>query len=167
MNLRMLTPAELVIFSKVHLFFALLLAAGTAALPILAFFVTPQTAEGLILRSYALRLILLYLIIPSALCSFVMGFYYGFTPWGFFKYDWLVGKWFFTLVIIVFGSFAFRPWIKNTFAAAQRLGMQALEDPVFLSSLKKVGIWGSVQLLVLVGMVLLVVFKPSRNPPSR
>ncbi|HUI72973.1 MAG TPA: hypothetical protein VL354_20805, partial [Spirochaetia bacterium] len=82
------------------------------------------------------------------------------TPWGFFKHRWIVAKYLINLVPLVLGATCLAPWILGMLEQAQRLGVNVLNDPLFLKRQSLFTSFVAVQFFLLLGAIYLSVFKP-------
>ena len=98
---------------------------------------------------------------PGAMGCLITGFIYSlFTPWGFFKHNWMIVKWIVTVTAIVSGTFFLGPWEASVVEISGRLGMAAIDDPNYTHKLKMNVIFGSLQALVILITVFISILKP-------
>ncbi len=108
-----------------------------------------------------------YLVIPGAIGNLLLGFIYGFfTKWGFFKHTWITLKWILTVLVILFGIFLLGPWLTGILELLKPhdpsvLTSEALQDLIQFSKL------GSLQIIILLFMVYLSVFKPFKKRKNK
>lgn len=112
----------------------------------------------------ALKLIDDFVIIPGALGCLLTGLIYSlFTPWGFFRHRWVSVKWVCTIALILFGTFFLGPWINGMAEIAESKQAAALSDETFLRYEQLNTNWGSVQLAINIGLVMISVIKPWKH----
>jgi uncharacterized membrane protein len=102
-----------------------------------------------------------YIIIPAAMGSLITGLLFSlFTNWGFFKFKWVTFKWITTVAQILFGTFFLGPWTNGATAIANAERAQALYNTQYLYFREMNNYLGSVQVLLLIIVVFISVFKP-------
>ena len=85
----------------------------------------PQTAHELLVYSSILFYIDFLIVGPGAGGCFITGFLYArCTPWGFFKYNWIVAKWCANAGLHPFGLLWFVPSLESAVTAARALPME-------------------------------------------
>jgi hypothetical protein len=82
------------------------------------------------------------------------------TPWGFFKFRWIIVIWIILLAQIIFGIAVMGPLTENTLALAESLGLAALQDLAYSQGSIWLFVAGTVQVLVLAAVIWIVKFKP-------
>lgn len=111
--------------------------------------------------TYAMTLIDDFVIIPATVVVFLSGILYGVgTPWGFFRYDWVVAKWVGTVLFMAFGALALGPWIDGMDVLAQEHGAAVFARPEYASARLRVALWGGIQTFLLGGLVAISIYKP-------
>lgn len=109
----------------------------------------------------AIKLIDDFVIIPSAVASFVTGCVMSWgTKWGFFKWRWIVAKIFATTALIAFGVIVLGPWVNVLAANAAEFGLDALKDPGFHQTYWGASVFGGIQALGIATVFAVSVFKP-------
>ncbi len=135
---------------------------GAATCMLLLHFVSrPTSGDEMYAINEALKLIDDFVIIPAAIGSLLTGLLISWlTPWGFFKWRWIVVKWALTISVMLFGTFALGPWVNGMaeISAAER--WQALQNPTYLHYRQMLSIFSSPQFIVLLFMVIISVLKP-------
>lgn len=92
------------------------------------------------------------------------GIAYGIlTNWGWFKHNWLIGKWVITLFGIVFGSFWLGPWIDENTALSQKFGEKVLNLPQYIQNEQFLYFFGTFQFCTLLFALYLSVIKPWKS----
>ncbi len=74
-------------------------------------------------------------------------------------------KWILTVAQILFGTFALGPWLNGNVDIALKLRGTALSSPEFSQNASHIQIWGTVQVLFLLFMVIISVIKPWKKKP--
>jgi len=100
-------------------------------------------------------------VIPGAFGCLLTGVAYSvLTSYGFFRYGWMICKWIVTVSAILFGTFYLGPWETAMMEVSGRLGIAALEDPVYRYNQMMNLVFGTLQVLILVTTVFISIFKP-------
>jgi uncharacterized membrane protein len=148
-----------------HILTASLWVGGAVALNLVNILLPGGESGGEILgHNTAGKLIDDMVIIPGAIGCILTGLLYSlFSNWGFFKHRWLLLKWILTVSCVLFGTFFLGPRINGLPPISHDLGLAALSDPVYLSSVKSLLVGGLIQLAVLIFMLYLSVFKPKKS----
>ncbi len=103
-------------------------------------------------------------VIPGALGCLLTGLIYSmFSSWGFFKHSWITLKWIITIGAILFGTFYLGPWETAMTEVSGRIGIEALNNPVYQRSESMNLIFGSAQVLILIVTIFISVFKPLKK----
>ena len=82
------------------------------------------------------------------------------THWGLFRYYWIIAKEVLTLVAILLGPVAMYVWTLPAVSLAWAQGLEAMGNPAFIVNSEKLWIGIVLQLLSLILLFLLSVFKP-------
>lgn len=149
-----------------HLLFASLWGGGATSMVLIVCLFHPQTAHELLVYSSILFYIDFLIVGPGAGGCFITGFLYArCTPWGFFKYNWIVAKWCANVGFILFGLLWFVPSLESAVTAARALPMEFPLAPESIGT----NIWHLVQnlgtALLFAGVLALSVFKPCGKTP--
>lgn len=164
MEVKKLKPQSVRILKMFHIFFAFSWIIGGVALCLLIFITNPKTGDELYMRSRILQMVDDYFIILGALGAFTTGLIYSiWTNWGFFQHRWITLKWIMTILQILFGTFVLGPFINDNVVIADQLRDAALTDPVFLRNIQNTQIWGTIQTLLLLAIIVVSVQKPWRK----
>ena len=103
-------------------------------------------------------------VIPGAIGSLITGLIYSlFTPWGFFRHNWLTFKWIVTLAAILFGTFFLGPWETAMMTISGKIGSAALTDAAYLYNQQMNVLFGSLQVLLLLITVFISIVKPWKS----
>ena len=121
----------------------------------------PASDAGLLAYCLAIKLIDDWVIIASAGASLISGLLLSWkTKWGFFTWYWVAFKLVSTVIMVTFGATCLGPWINATASLAETQGLAAMDNPEFTSDIDSVRIWGTLQILLLVILIVVSVFKP-------
>jgi hypothetical protein len=148
------------VIKLIHLVFVFMWLGGGIALLLGLFLSQPENIHEYYMKYRILMIIENYLVIPGAMGNLLLGFVYGlYTKWGFFKHTWVTIKWILTVLVILFGIFFLGPWLTSILKMLKPhnpsvLSSESIENFIELSKL------GSLQIVVLLFMVYLSVFKP-------
>ncbi|RCW37532.1 hypothetical protein [Marinilabilia salmonicolor] len=149
------------ILKMIHLFFVVMWIGGAIALLTVLFFVQPESGDELFMKSRIIQLIDDFIIIPGAMGNLLIGIVYGvWTGFGFFKHHWITVKWVLTVAQILFGTFFLGPWVNGNVKLANTLREHAFSNDVFQYNFQQSAVWGTVQMLLLLVMLILSVQKP-------
>lgn len=145
----------------IHLFTVCMWVGGAVSLLLIFFLSSPANGDELYGINLSMKMVDDFAIIPGALGNIVIGIIYGiWTGWGFFRHRWITVKWILTILQALFGTFFLGPWLNSNVAIAYRLRDAAFTDPEFLYNQQMNSIFGIIQLLLLLVMVWISVFKP-------
>lgn len=147
----------------IHLFFMILWVGGGVSLSMVLFISQPETTTEYFVKFRILQIIDDLIIIPGALGSLFTGLIYSiWSNWGFFKHNWITLKWLLTVVQVLFGTFFLGPWLNTSVEMIHSMSAD-LSDPGLLYNIEMSKIWGTVQVIILLFMVYLSVFKPFKS----
>lgn len=82
------------------------------------------------------------------------------TQWGLFKYYWIIVKEGLTLLSIVLGPIGMYFWTLKAVTLTSAEGLSALQDPVFSVNSGQLWIGITLQIISIVAMFVISVFKP-------
>ncbi len=120
--------------------------------------VQPENPDQMYILSLAIKILDEVLIYVGTLGCLVTGIIYGAcTKWGFFKYRWINVKWVLTFAMILFGTIFTGPAVTGN---VQAIDWYAGNLGIYESNLSTTSLWGGIQLLILVTVFYLSVFKP-------
>lgn len=149
------------ILKIVHLLLAFMWIGGALSMMLLLLALSPQESHEMYIRSFALKIIDDWLIIPGAIGILITGIIYGiWTNWGFFKYRWIVVKWIFTVVMISAGTFLMGPWVNGNVYPVQDIPNYTPDNYAFLLNVERTILCGSMQLALLLVTIIVSVLKP-------
>jgi len=123
---------------------------------------TAQSGDELfgILRSS--RLVSLYAVVyPGAFGSFFTGLAYSMcTNRGFFRHKWVIIKWLSTVYLMYCGFSYLGPWSTEMLESAQRLGLEAMTDPLYQAVRSRHLLLLSINMSIFAILTFISVFKP-------
>jgi uncharacterized membrane protein len=160
-----LTPGQTRWLKIAHLLFASAWVGGALSLVLVQYFkASLAAAEDQYAVVACLKFIDDAVIIPGALGSLATGLLYSLlTPWGFAKYRWVAVKWVLTVALILFGTFFLGPWINGMAAISQAERALAAGNATYRYYQTMNMLWGPVQLLITIGLIVTSVLKPWRK----
>jgi len=159
--MKKLNAGQTRILKIIHLMFFISWIGGGTGLIFLMFIAQPAVPDDIYMKFRSMQVIDDYIIIPGALGSLATGLVYSlWTNWGFFRHRWLTVKWILTIAQILFGTFALGPWLNGNVDIAMKVRGAALSDPVFLDNISHIELWGTIQVLFLIFMMVISVIKP-------
>jgi len=124
----------------------------------------PVSGDEIYAVNASLKILDDYIIIPAALGSLLTGLLFScFTNWGFFKFNWITVKWFFTVASILSGTFFLGPWNNTAVSISYTERLFSLDNPVYLHCKLMLSIFGVLQAAVLIFLVFISVLKPWGN----
>lgn len=163
-----LSPDGQKILKMFHILFAVMWIGSGLAMITLMFLSAPANGSELYMRSYVLKIIDDFLLIPGAVGCLFTGLFYGlFTKWGFFRHRWLAVKWVMTVAQILFGTFVLGPWVNGNVEICRVLGEAAMSDPGLLHNLAMSKTWGTAQVALLLPYIVISVKKPWKGKAVR
>lgn len=149
------------ILKIVHILFFVMWIGGGLTLISVMLLALPSVPDDIYMKFRSMQVIDDFIIIPGALGSLATGLFYGiWTNWGFFRHKWLIVKWILTVVQILFGTFALGPWLNGNVDIAMKLRGGAISNPDFIMNTSNIKLWGTVQVLFLIFMLVISVLKP-------
>lgn len=152
------------ILKILHIIFFVSWIGGGIALTILMFIAQPAFPDDIYMKCRSMQVIDDFIIIPGALGALFTGLVYSiWTMWGFYKHNWIIIKWVLTIIQILFGTFALGPWINGNVDITMKLRGASLSDPVFLNNVSHIELWGTVQVIFLLFVVVISVLKPWKS----
>ena len=154
----------------VHLVFAALWFGAAVALIMLVFARPSRLASDAELRVYCacVKLIDDFIIIGAANGTLLSGVFLSWrTSWGFFKWYWVSFKLLGTLAMVLFGALCLGPWVNLMHQLATSNGLKAVDTLSFQRAELQILCWGSGQIVLLLMIIAISVFKPWGRIPSR
>ncbi len=151
-----------------HLLFSFMWLVGGLMLSIISFFIIPKNSSEALIYSNLLYFIDIWLIILGANGALLTGLIYSiWTKWGFTKHKWILLKWGIVLIQILYGIFVLGPWIESNIDIAKTMSGNISEYPLYFENLTKISIGGSIQLVFLLYLTYISVFKPFKKVSNR
>lgn len=145
----------------VHFLFAFMWIGGALSMTLLLLTTAPQESYEMYMRSLSLKQVDDWLIIPGAMGCLATGIVYGvWTHWGFFKHRWVTVKWGLTIAMILLGTFLMGPWVNGNVYAPADIADYTRANTEFFHNVSQTILWGSIQLILLLGVIVISVFKP-------
>ena len=145
----------------IHLLFAAVWTSSGITLIALQLGLTPTNGGELHGMLLAAKFVDDFMIVPAAIGCLMTGLIYSiWTNWGFFKHRWITVKWIINVGGILFGTFFLGVWLNSLPPIAAELGMDALNDPVFLHNQSQNLTWGSIQVSTIVFALVISALKP-------
>lgn len=152
-----------------HLFFAAAWLGGALAmlfLPLGNIFITDGKYSQAF--NFAIRIINVYVTIPAAIGTIIIGFLFGlYTNWGFFKHKWLTVKWILTTTAILIGAFWVGPLINSMLRLSMRPDFVRNTNEIYLAYEKQFFILHGIQILLITTIIYISVFKPWKKKTSK
>ncbi len=144
-----------------HLVFASLWGGGAVSLLVILCMFHPTTAHEMYIQSRITFYVEFFVVGPAAGGCLATGFLYAkYTPWGFFRFTWIIWKWVVNLFFIVFGLLWFFPRVEQTMKLAESLQHEtAISSKVFFSVNEHMLIHTAI-ILLFVFVMYLSTFKP-------
>ncbi len=144
---------------------------AAVVLTVRQFFVNPETGDELYGIMAFMDFIDIFIIIPGAIGVLVTGLIYSiWTRWGWFKHNWITVKWVICLYGVAFGTYPLGPWMSSLAEMSRELGLEALQNPVYMHNRNMLLVFGTFQALTLIVAVFITALKPwkkSRATDSR
>lgn len=130
-----------------HLVFACLWGGGAISLSAVLCLFTPATVHETYVLSKILYNIDTFVVGVGALGCFATGLLYAkYTPWGFFKFRWIVAKFVINIGFILWGALWYVPRIKRSVRGVQELELEGPSPGDLLPS-------GATDLMIDLGVV--------------
>jgi len=166
--MKKLNSTQTRILKIIHIFFFVSWIGGGICLISVMFLAQPALPDDIYMKYRSMQVIDDFIIIPGALGSLFTGLIYSiWTNWGFFRQRWLTVKWILTVAQILFGTFALGPWLNGNVDIAMRLRGAALSSQDFTLNASYIKLWGTIQVLFLLFMVIISVIKPWKKTPAK
>lgn len=152
-----------------HLFFVAAWIGGALAmlfLPLGNIFITDGKYTQAF--NFAIKIINVYVTIPAAIGSIITGFLFAiYTNWGFFKHRWLTVKWILTTAAILIGAFWVGPLINDMIKLTMSKDFVRTTNTVYLAYEKQFFIMHATQILLIIYMIYVSVFKPWKKKTAK
>lgn len=144
-----------------HIIFAIAWIGCAFGMNLLKFFVHPDGAQQMYMLSLDIWMLDQLLICAGVMGCLLTGLIYGFlTKWGFFKHRWLIWKWVLTIIMILLGTFVMGPAVDGNVKPIEWYNTNLAD---YTQNMDTTALWGSIQLILLILVVWLSVFKPNKK----
>lgn len=144
-----------------HIIFAITWIGCAIGMNLLKFCVQPQGADQMYMLSLDIWTLDQLLIWVGVMGCLLTGLIYGiFTKWGFFRQRWLTWKWILTVTMILLGTFLMGPAVEGNVNPVEWYNANVT---TYLDNMSTSSLWGCVQLALLLIVVWLSVFKPTKK----
>lgn len=145
-----------------HILFSAIMFGVTITFLILSIAAATTTDEGVLKASYtSMHLLAKTSVRASTIGTVVTGILLSLlTHWGFFQYYWIIAKEVLTIFSIGLGMVGIYLWSLKAFTITTAQGMQSLQNPDFLVDRTSLFIGIILQIVSLIAMFILSVFKP-------
>jgi hypothetical protein len=145
-----------------HSLFAAIMFGVTITFLILSIAATVTTDEGVLKASYmSMHLLAQTSVRASTIGTVVTGVLLSLlTHWGFFKYYWIIVKELLTILSIGLGLVGIYFWSLKAVTITTVQGMESLHNPEFLVNRTYLFVGISLQIISLIAMYILSIFKP-------
>ncbi|NUK31868.1 hypothetical protein HT574_17850 [Parageobacillus sp. VR-IP] len=155
-----LTPKKWLL--TLHILFAAIMFGVTVTFLVLSIAAAVTTDEGVLKASYtSMHLLAKTSVRASTIGTVVTGVLLSLlTHWGFFRYYWIIVKELLTILSIGIGMVGIYLWSSKAASIASVQGMESLQNPDFLVNRTCLFIGISLQIVSLIAMFILSVFKP-------
>lgn len=162
--MKKLSPLGIKSLRFLHICFTIMWGGGTMALLVLVGTLTPETGNEQKLLWEAACSLDKYLITPGAMACLLSGLLFSiFSNWGFFKHGWVSFKWGVTIGLILFGTFVLAPWLYGNMRLTQDVLSITTSQPTITSNSDSIIFWGGFQLVCLVMIIAVSIFKPKKQ----
>lgn len=160
-QMKKLSSYAIKILQVLHFVFSFMWLGGAMALTIISFSIIPLTSQEVFIYSHLLDFIDRWMIIFGAYGILITGLVYSVcTNWGFTKYYWVTAKWVIVILQVLFGTFVLGPWVTENVKISESMNARSLPNQEFFSNLHKIAVWGSIQTIFLLLLLILSVWKP-------
>jgi len=128
---------------------------------LLNFVARPNNGHDMYVVMAGLKLIDDLVIIPAAAGSLITGLLICWlTPWGFFKWRWIVVKWSLTIAMSVFGMLYLSPWLHEMADIATADPNGVLQNQTFIFDRQMLSVSGAPMFLAMFFLVFVSMIKP-------
>ncbi|MGG1550811.1 hypothetical protein [Paenibacillus ferrarius] len=147
---------------SLHILFSAILLGTSVVFLILSITAAASNDAGLVLASYrSMHVLSDTSIRASTIGTTVTGILLSvWTHWGLFKYRWIISKEVLTLLVILIGPFGMHVWTLRGITLLQDTGIGGATQGAYVSNSLMFFAGIGIQIVALVAMYLLSVFKP-------
>lgn len=162
------SPQTRLLLKYIHTFSAMMWIGGAQAILILLYKDRLATnGDELFAVNDAIRSLDNWLIGPGVAGSVMSGALISLTThWGFFRHRWVAVKWVVTLVATFFGIVFLGPWLQELSEIAGLNRLAAFDNLAYVQTYRLGVAFGVAQMVVLLFLVLIPIFKPELAPCS-
>jgi len=144
-----------------HIFLGCIWGGGAASLFAIHCLFAPDPGPELYARNMALIYVDNYILVPSAVGSFLTGIIYcQLTRWGYAKHYWIIAKLAANVGFLVAGFFLFIPALQRMAASSLAMRNYMEVDPSYDTIMLVHMIMAGVQIVLVLFMIIISVFKP-------
>ena len=159
--MKKLSPKWTRLLKFLHIIFVSLWLVGVISIVIIILLSDPNDSMELYGINLSLLIIDDFIIIPGAIGTVLTALVYSiFTHWGWFKFNWLKGKWIITGLGMFLGAVFLRPWLVEMVDISKDLGIDALDDSRYVFLQNMIILMGIFQVIIILIAFYLAVFKP-------
>lgn len=156
------------ILKVIHLVCAIVWFGSAVSLNLLPHLVEVEDAAGMYWKAELLEAIDMKILVPGAIGCLITGILYGaFTNWGFFRHRWLTVKWVLTVFMILFGTFFMGPLVRENVEIGKALMQGEGDAAQYWQNLTYNGYAGLLQLVLLMIVTIISVYKPWKRQRSQ
>ncbi|MBN1321125.1 MAG: hypothetical protein JXA87_09830 [Thermoleophilia bacterium] len=124
-------------------------------------FVRPETTAEAYLHARVMHAIDIHTVVVFAVALLLTGLLYSlFTHWGFVKHWWVMVKWVVHLFQILFGALVLGPYTSENVSIAKSMAGSLSEHPQYFDNLDMSTVLGGVQLVLLLFVIFVSVWRP-------
>lgn len=162
------SPQTRLLLKYIHTFSAMMWIGGAQAILILLYKDRlASNGDELFAVNDAIRSLDNWLIGPGVAGSIISGAVISLTtPWGFFRHRWVLVKWVVTVVATLFGIAFLGPWLQNLSEITGLNRLAVFDNLAYIQTYRLGVIFGVAQMVVLLFLVLISIFKPELEPCS-
>ncbi|MCY9694691.1 hypothetical protein [Paenibacillus alginolyticus] len=146
----------------IHLLFSAIMLGGAVVFLILSIIAANTSDEGALKACYtSMHVLAKTSIRASTIGTLVTGILLSvLTQWGLFKFYWIIAKEVLTVLSIVLGPIGMYLWTLKAVTLTTEEGLNALQDPAFIVNNDQLWVGIFLQIISLVAMFTISVFKP-------
>lgn len=159
---------SLKILKILHLSSTFMWIGGALSMMLLIVGIIPTESHEMYMHSLSLKMIDDWLIIIGAYGCIITGLIYSiFTKWGFVKHRWIAVKWILTIFMVLSGTFMMGPRVNGNVYTPENISLYSTANSTFWDNITQVKYWGILQLVLLITVVIISVYKPWKKVSSR
>lgn len=148
-----------------HIIFSVMWLGGCMAISFFPFFIYPKNTSEVLIYTQVIDFLDYWMIIVGGVGSFITGLIYSiWTKWGFFKHNWLIVKWIIVILQTLYGTFVLGLWLlEDVVRIAENMTGDISQYPEYFDALYKHTTGGIIQLVFLIFLYVITVWKPWRS----